>query len=210
MSLIETLETRTLFAATVSSTLLTDLSNLTSDVMAAKTAYQRDGPILRSDVQTLRADAKPSSKPGDGLLLAELNVANAHFYNVTRADALRLFVKDSVAARVGFMDALLLSIHPNNVRLQAKVTADVALFNASTSALAAKLGTDGAALSAASAAALTAVSNAYPGNATIAADVTKLQSDGSAFLAAVSPSVQAAQAAQADLAQFLSDVAAGK
>lgn len=203
---IETLESRTLFSMTPSPTIMADLSRLSADASAAEAQFQQYGPTLRADLQALRTDARAAGKPVGGVLLAGLNAASLRFFNVTRADALRLFVKDAVAGRVAFLDAIRLALHPGNAVLQAKLTTDVARFSTSTGVLVAKLGADGATLSAAAAAALGAVAAAYPGSAAVANDVAKLQSDGSAFLTALGPSLQAAQA---DLSQFFSDVAAG-
>lgn len=207
MSPVEALESRTLFAASVSDTLLTNLSNLTSDITAARNTYEQYAPTLRADLQTLRTDVRDAGTPGGGLLVARLNAASLRFFNATRAGAVSLFAREGVAARVGLADALVLSIHPNSTRFQAKAATDLARYTASTAALVSKVGAIGATLSDASAAALDAVTAAYAGNTAVTNDIAKLQSDGSAFLSALGPSLQAAQT---DLIQFLNDVAAGK
>jgi hypothetical protein len=203
---MESLESRSLLSAASSLTLIADLSKLGTDAAALKAQFQQYAPTLRADLQMLRADVRAAGLAGHGLLLSSLNAASLRFYAVTKADAFRLIAVDSAAARRGFVDALRLMVHPNNVRLQAKVQADVTAFNTATNAVVNKLGADGAALSSASAAALGAIGAAYSGNATIAADIAKIQSDGSAFITGITPPLQAVQA---DLSQFLTDLTAG-
>ena len=203
---MESLESRSLLSATLSLTLLADLSKLSTDAAALKAQYQQYAPTLRADMQALRTDVRAAGLAGHGLLLASLNAASLRFYAATKADAIRLIAVDSAVARRGFVDALRLIVYPNSVLLQAKVQADVAAFNTATNVVLTKLGTDGAALGAASAAALDAVGSAYAGNATIANDIAKIESDGSAFTTAAGPAVQVVQT---DLSQFLTDLAAG-
>jgi hypothetical protein len=206
MVAIEALEGRTLFSGALSQTVLTDLSNLTSDIMSAKTAYQQYAPTLHADLQTLRADAKAASQRG-GVLVAKLNAASLRFFNTTRAEALRVFVTDGVAARAGTEAALLLSTHPNNTRIQSALFGRLVGLNNRATAMLNKLGEAGNTLSTASASALGAVSTAYSGNANVSNDVSKLQSDGTAFLATVGPSLGAIQN---DLPQLFTDVLGGK
>ena len=73
MPIVETLEPRTLFSATISQTLLTDWSNLTSDVMAGKVAFQEYGPTLQADLQTLRTDVKTVKQSADAPLMTKVN-----------------------------------------------------------------------------------------------------------------------------------------
>lgn len=203
---MESLESRTLFSATLSLPLMADLATLGTDAAALKAQYQQYAPTLHADLQTLRADVRAAGLAGHGLLMAKLNATSLRFYAVTRAQTLRLMAVDAAVARRGFVDALRLLAHPNSVLLQTKVQADAAAFNTATNVVLAKLGAEGAALGAASAAALDAVGAAYAGNATIANDIAKIQSDGSAFMTAVGPDLQTVQT---DLSKFLTDLAAG-
>lgn len=207
MQLIESLEPRALFStATLSATLSADLAKLAADMPAAKALFQQYGPTLHADLAALSSAAKGAGTPGHGALVAALNGSSLRFYATTRADALHLFAVDTAAARGAFIDGYRLAAHPTNVVLKARVTADLAAFAAHTNAVLTKLGADGARLSALSAAALDAVGTAYAGNATVSTDIATLKADGSAFLSATGPDLQAVQA---DLTQFLTDVAAG-
>jgi hypothetical protein len=202
----ESLESRTLFSAVPSLTLLADLTKLGTDASALKAEYQQYAPTLHADLQTLRADVKAAGVSGHGLLLGALNITSSRLFAATRAGTLRLIAVDGAVARRGFVDALRLIAHPDNVRIHAKVQADIAAFNTANNAVLTRLGSVGAALGAASAEALDALGAAYSGNATIANDITTLKADGSAFTTASGADLQTVQA---DLSQFLTDLAAG-
>lgn len=204
---IETLEARTLFSATLSDTVVNDLSNLTSDIMSARTIYAQYAPTLHADLQTLRADAKLAGVRGGAALVARLSAASLRFFNATRAQALHVFATDAAAAHGGTVAALLLSLHPNNAPIQAAMTARLTRLNTLATAALTKLGEEGNTLSTASASALGAVSTAYSGNAAVVNDVSNLQSDGSAFLAALGPSLGAIEN---DVPQLLNDVITGQ
>lgn len=206
MPLVEMLESRALFSATLSQTLQTDLSNLTADITAGKTDYQQYAPTLHADLLTLRAGVKAANQPADAPLLTKLTLASQRFFNTAHAEAIRLFSAVAVDARIGSADAILLSRHPGNTRVQAQVTASLTRLNTAATALLSKLGADGNTLSTASGIAAEALVAAYSGNNTVAIDVAALQSDGSTFLSNLGDSLGAVQN---DLPQFLSDVVQG-
>jgi hypothetical protein len=206
MSIVETLEPRTLFSATISQTLLSDWSNLTSDIMAGKVAFQEYGPTLQADLQTLRTDVKAVKQPAGVPLITKLNVASLRFLNTTRAETLNLFAVVARDALVGSVDSILLNRHPGNARVQAVVTASLTRFNTAATALLAKLGASGSTLSSNSASAAAALTGAYADSAAVVNDVTKLQSDGSAFLSSLGNTLSNVQT---DFSLVMNDVLVG-
>ena len=204
--LIETLESRCLFSASVSSAVAADLQKLSVDVNAAKLTFTQYAPTLNTDEAALRTDLKATRSAPNRKLLAMAHAADLRCYMVMKSDAGLLLRTELADGRRVTADDMRIIAHPMNAALKLKLSSDVAALRAADSNLQTKSGTNINTCAAAAAAALQAVTTANPGNTAISNDVARIQTDGGAFTRAAGVGLENAQT---DLANLIQDISIG-
>ncbi|HZL36166.1 MAG TPA: hypothetical protein VFC78_12690 [Tepidisphaeraceae bacterium] len=182
---VQTLESRTLLSASVTSTtLIADAQQLSVNAGNTRADLKSAGANIAADNKTLTADLKTlanaTNRKTNAGLLAKLKSDEGKALAKLRADSNVLLGKSTAIANRSIADAKGLLLHPTNAKLGAKVAADVqALNTVSASPLATlqadiqnvSLGVD-----------LTNIAAANPSSTTLANDVQRAQSDGSSSI----------------------------
>lgn len=141
--LIQSLESRTLFAA---GAFATELSQVTADAAAARAALNLAAKTIATDIKTLRADLRPlttaENRAANASLLKALKTDVNASLKTLRLDSKNLLAKSSALARKVAATGNALTQRPGNPKLMDKLAADLPALTLTTAASILQLGSD--------------------------------------------------------------------
>ncbi|HZL33921.1 MAG TPA: hypothetical protein VFC78_01345 [Tepidisphaeraceae bacterium] len=177
---IHFLESRTLLSASITSaTLIADSQQVSANAATTRTDVKLVASTFAADTKKIAADLKSATNAGNrkanAALLNTLKADEGKALAKLRADSNVLLGKSSALSQRSLTDAKALLLHPTNVKLGAKVAADVSALNAVTTAPLANVQADTQSVTLS--ADLTNIAAANPYSTSLATDVPQSQSD---------------------------------
>jgi hypothetical protein len=200
---MESLEGRTLCSATTTQ-LWADEMQLAADSRATIAALRAVIPAVRADMLAVRTDILKLPRNTTNLLLVnKLQVDEIKASTTLLLDYARTVAVGTRAINKLFADGVMFKLMPTNVLLQAKLQADMAVFEAASAGPSAKLTADMTAFGTTIATDVAALVAANPTATQLATDTQKFQTDA---VASLGPVQAALNQGGTDLAKLVTDL----
>jgi hypothetical protein len=180
-----------------------DVLQLQHDVVAARADLLGQVPGVRADVAALNVSLRGAPLTKQNLLLiATLRRDVVHSLATMQGDVLTVQRTGTAAVGKAIAAGMLLSAHPTNTVVQAKLAADLAAIQSFANNTATKLQADAGTVQTVISADLTALAVANPVNANLQAAVGKMGGDLASLLTSAGSHLSVIEA---DLQQVLTD-----